>query len=98
MSIVFSPQSISERVSCRYRLSPLRSGDFADLDDIPGDDEFASAMRRLTSPLRLGRAYVCQLFPNYGAAYLMSHEMAKAVAVIIVEIKNESPISLNHSQ
>jgi hypothetical protein len=39
-----------------------------------------------------------QLFPYYGAAYLVSHQIAKAVVVIIVEIKNESPISLNHSQ
>jgi hypothetical protein len=39
-----------------------------------------------------------QLFPNCGAAYLMSHQIATAVAVIIVEIKNESPINLNHSQ
>jgi len=28
----------------------------------------------------------------------VSHQIAKAVVVIIVEIKNESPISLNHSQ
>jgi hypothetical protein len=64
---------------------------------IVADEQMPPRRFRADSRGRL-RQRARQLFPNYGAAYLMSHQTAKAVVVIIVEIKNESPISLNHSE